>query len=173
MSNCRSYTKLPAQRMPDYATGPFLTCAIGILLCLLTFVAKAQNNPVNTQNNPAKARNNPVNALNNNIISGKMSTTTDSVQKDTSGNIMDLARVRYLGPINKQIRFLALAAEALGQDSIPGLDQAPLLSADLVRGISPGLIERNLYLQFPLTNSADSSVRVYFFPGLYIAKMEL
>ncbi|MDR3711277.1 MAG: sensor histidine kinase [Puia sp.] len=140
------------------------------------------------------AQKNPVNAQDSGNISGRPITTANSTPKDApalrnfhavrsaiadtglpsdTGRILDLARVRYLAPITARIHFFARARSPRGMDSIPGLAEAPLFSPEMARGVAPGIIEKEVYLQFPLSNSGDTTVRVYFFPGLFISKMEI
>ncbi len=110
------------------------------------------------------------------FLAGPVSAQNDQPGKNLLSSdtaIVDVARVRYLGLINRQVHLLALGSGASRRDSLPDMSGAPLLSPALTRNVSTEMVEKTLYLQFPLVNSADTAVTVYFFPGVYFTRLEL
>ncbi|MDX2048416.1 MAG: histidine kinase [Chitinophagaceae bacterium] len=60
--------------------------------------------------------------------------------------------------------------DAQGIAKIAYKDSLPL---SVKNGISTGAVDENIYLAFRLHNDADTSVQLYFFPGIYYNKIDL
>ena len=90
---------------------------------------------------------------------------------DTS--ILDISKIATAQSIDQSIFYTTYKKNAVPDNEISKLDISEKIPQELVHRLPLTTTSQNIYLKFPLFNSADTSIQVYFFPGKYCRTLEL
>jgi len=90
---------------------------------------------------------------------------------DTS--ILDISKIATAQSIDQSIFYTTYKKNAVPDNEILKLDISEKIPQELVHRLPLTTTSQNIYLKFPLFNSADTSIQVYFFPGKYCRTLEL
>ena len=90
---------------------------------------------------------------------------------DTS--VLDISKVSTIETISQSVFYTTYKKNSLPDSNISRLDISEKIPEGFRQKIPLPTVGKNIYLKFPLYNSADSPVKVFFFPGIYCKKMTL
>ena len=86
---------------------------------------------------------------------------------------VDVARITLVDTINSAVCYYADSLRSTLSSEIAHLPYRAHIPRNIFRTASPRQVDKDWYLNFCLTNSADSSITVYFYPGIYFKKIDL
>ncbi len=88
-------------------------------------------------------------------------------------SVIDIATVKSDRRIDRSIFYTTYKKNAEADTIISKLDISQKIPEKYNERLPLPVIGQNIYLKFPLYNSADTAVQVYFFPGRYCKKLDL
>src|SRR5882724_3827941 len=88
-------------------------------------------------------------------------------QFSTDSSVLDVSKVQSAETINQSVFYTTYKKNALTDKDIAKLNISQKIPASFEKRIPLKTIGENIYLKFPLYNGSDTTVQVYFFPGLY------
>jgi len=86
---------------------------------------------------------------------------------------VDVAKIMLTDVINTKCWFASDSLRTFNPDQIASLPFSPQSPANIFRTANPRQVDTDWYLQFCLENSADTSLKIYFYPGIYFSKIDL
>src|SRR5690349_11557440 len=87
--------------------------------------------------------------------------------------LIDVAAICYQKQIAKQCLFVEIAKQQVADAAIPSLPFKTNPVNYLHHGLPARMMEQDCFIQFALTNSADTAVEVCFSPGFFCRNITL
>jgi len=88
-------------------------------------------------------------------------------------SFLDVSRVQSVQSLAKSAVFTSEKRNAIADSIIPNLDISKDIPAAFRVNIPVEIAGKTIYLKFPLYNSADTAMEIYFYPGLYCMNIQL
>jgi signal transduction histidine kinase len=95
-----------------------------------------------------------------------------SGQKAKDPGVLEASSIEYAGLINEYV-FYEFGSKPVRDTQIPTLGFTGRIPGKNSMNIPYEMVNQTLYLKFMMSNSSDSLLQVYFFPGFYYKKIEI
>ncbi|HSC38742.1 MAG TPA: hypothetical protein VLD19_12755, partial [Chitinophagaceae bacterium] len=86
---------------------------------------------------------------------------------------VDVARIKMADTLEKRILYYADASRRLLPEQLPATPFIANIPKNILRQLTPPQVQKNWWLAFRLANSADTTISIYLFPGLYFTSIRL
>ncbi len=101
------------------------------------------------------------------------STLTLKLQAQDQPAAIDIAKIILSDTINSRCSFYEDNSHKISPEEIPGLLFKKNIPRNIFKQLDGPQVEHDWYLKFQLLNSNDTSISVYFYPGVYLRNIDL
>jgi signal transduction histidine kinase len=86
---------------------------------------------------------------------------------------IDISKIILSDTFNTECWFYTANLDSVNAGQLTALAFKPKISKNNFKTISTADVDKDWYLNFCLQNTSDSSITLYFYPGLYLSKIDL